>query len=279
MKLLLCILGIAVLVPTLSWGDSGPSSLRTGKEAEWSTFNLGKARAVLVEFEVSGLDVAEAVYEWENLILEAQRARTSDEIVERLREQQKLWRTMSERMKKEMDEVIEQARKDSMVRLVANILSMGALVANAAHNWKKKKLDEKEKAAKKRQIQMRLEGYLAKYEDGQWRVLEPKRLWIQGRVPTGLEDSSVAVMRAQLEEWSRLAPALLCNVKKRVCFAPDIEPSAQSETGAAELRSEKGDRFTVIAPTTFEPSSEKVIDLAKELDLELVELVPGYRVK
>ena len=280
MRLSACVLGLgfALFHPFLLGDGANIGTVASANEATWSSFDLGKARAILSEFEISDLDLAEAVYEWENLILRAQRASASDEILKKLREQQKHWRSMSVQMKKQLEDVITRAKKDAKIRLVAKVLKMGAMLASAVQEWNERELEEEERTAKEGQTRLREERYLEKYEDGKWRVLQSKKLWIQGRTPSGLEDSNVTVMRIQLEEWSKVAPALLCNVKQKACFVPDVDLVTERSMGDAETGSKGGDEVVVVAPGSFDPLSKEIVELAQELDLEFVELASGVNV-
>ena len=267
-----------LLVGALSISATAWLPIASASDVTWSTFDLGKARAILVEFKISDLEVAEAVYEWENLIVQAQRARTSDEIVARLREQQKQWRLLAEQMKKDLEDVQRQAKKDAKIRAVANFLQMGAVLAGAVHDWKEKVSDEKEEADREGQIRLREEKYLEKYQDGKWRVLKSRKLWIEERAPSGLDEPSVAAMRRQLETLSKLAPTLLCNVQRKSCFAPNVEPNTVGPIEEGRAGSKGGGKITEVEPHEIDPNSERIIELAKKLDLELEELAPRFTV-
>ena len=146
MRLSACVLGLgfALFHPFLLGDGANIGTIASANEATWSSFDLGKARAILSEFEISDLDLAEAIYEWENLILRAQRASASDEILKKLREQQKHWRSMSVQMKKQLEDVITRAKKDAKIRLVANVLKMGRCWqarsrSGTRENWRKRR--------------------------------------------------------------------------------------------------------------------------------------------
>ena len=269
---------VILLVGALSISATAWLPIASASDVTWSTFDLGKARAILVEFKISDLEVAEAVYEWEDLIVQAQRARTSDEIVARLREQQKQWRLLAEQMKKDLEDVQRQAKKDAKIRAVANFLQMGAMLAGAVHEWKEKVSDEKEEAGREGQIRLREEKYLEKYQDGKWRVLKSRKLLIEGRAPSGLDEPSVAARRRQLETLSKLAPTLLCNVQRKSCFAPNVEPSTVVSIEEGRAGSKGGGKITEVEPHEIDPNSERIIELAKKLDLELEELAPRFTV-
>ena len=155
----------------------------------WDKFDLGKARAVLRDFTISDLGGPEIMYEWENIILQVEQRHTNEPLIVLLRQQKEQWRGMSAEMERELADVIAQARKDAGIRKVVKILEAVAFIANVVDKLQEegaKEVDGRYKP-KEGQIRLRQEQYLEKFEGNEWKLLNLKKLWIYGDVPSEMK--------------------------------------------------------------------------------------------
>ena len=245
----------------------------------WKDFNVGKAQAVLREFSVSGLSYADSVYDWQNKIVEARRLKRDEVVIERLRARQKQWRQLAQSMERQLAEEVERAKHDAGIRQVALALEAISFVASAYHDIREATASDVgsqdrdvdvDGSAAEGDVRVRQEHSIESFKDGQWRLLNLKRIWTEGKLPPEILDAQVTSMRSQIGTWVEGVPTLLCNSEYGGCFeAPPV--------------------FDFVTPTLIEPtiisapsvrteSGLNILAVAAELALDLTPIPDGYRV-
>ena len=243
-------------------------------EITWKQFDVGKARAVLRDFAISEMVGPKIMYEWESLVLEAERNGADEEVIGRLREHKRQWQIMSFEMEQQLEEVRAQARRDAQVRKVANILKAVAVIADVIDKLQKKKERESKEKPKEGQIQLRQKQILEKFEKGKWKILNLKKSIILGELDSQLKNPIVEEMSSRIVEWIAGAPVLLCNSEFGGCFeAPDgFDSSSDTDSFASE------EERILRAPETPSTYGQEILELVTELDIGAGDLPAGYRV-
>ena len=237
----------------------------------WDDFDVGKAQAVLREYTVGDLSVAESVFEWENRILDAERRNEDEQVLKRLRRRQHQWRELAAEMERALADETRRARRDAGVRRAVQALKIVAFIAEEAHelhgDLEKTVGNGKENpAAKEGDFRIRDERRVERFEDGEWRLLDLRRSWTQGSLPPELMDPAVRTMRRQLGEWIQDVPTLLCNPEFGGCIET---PPGFAERPRAPLAAE--------IPAAASKDQIDIFRLASELALELTPLPDLHR--
>ena len=241
-------------------------------EITWDQFDLAKARAVLRDFAISELVGPNIMYEWENLVLEAERNGLDEEVIGRLREHKRQWRIMSLEMDQQLEEVKAQARRDAQIRKVANVLKAVSFIADGIDKYQKK--EEEKGEPKEGQIRLRQEQILEKFEKGKWKLLNLKKSMILGEFDSQLNDPIVEAMSSRVKKWISGTPVLLCNLEFGGCFEA---PSGIDGPADADSFPSKGEKV-IRAPGTPSPYGKEILELVTELDVGVSDLPRGYRV-
>lgn len=248
------------------------------QDVTWVEFDLAKARAILREFAIPDVYGPETIFEWENMILQVERRTVPTVLIRELRDQKEKWRTLSADIERELADVHRRVKRDAKIRMGVNILKGVALAATAADKYEKWKAEkERDSDATEGQIRLRQKQLLEKFEAGEWKLLDMKESWLQGKVPQALDNPVVLHMSNRLKKWAVQMPPLLCESTYGGCFEargnianPPLVPPT--------LRREDRPPVRITAPRDVPPDGMEIMKLAAKLDWEVADIPAGYRV-
>ena len=260
-----------LMAPLIVFLTASLWSSASANEESWAKFDIVKARAVLWEFAIPDRVGEEVMFEWEKLVLRAERARADETVISRLREQQAEWRRMSVEMESELAAVLEQAERDAKVRIAVKFLRGVSFVANMVKEWQERMDCDKDNTSREGNVRLRQEQYLETFDDGRWKIIDMKKSWLQGNVPTEINDPAVSAMSGRLKKWAHETPVLLCNSNYGGCFEAPHGFGARPTT-ALESEIEIG------APKEASPYGVEIMRLAAGLAFDVDNIPAGYKI-